>query len=129
MTVTKTINIKAAPGKVWDYVNDLSKWPQWAIHNVFDAVPGDNGCWLMKGPRGVSKVTMNSNRATGILDHDFIDPGEGHWQVPCRVVAANEGAHFMISFTKPVQMPDEAFEMGMKLLDEELLQLRNRLEG
>ena len=33
-TVTKTINIKTDPDKVWDYVNDLLKWAEWAIYNV-----------------------------------------------------------------------------------------------
>ena len=127
-TVTKTINIKASPDKVWDYFNDLSKWPIWAIHNVKSAKQGQNGYWLMEGPRGISKVKMNSNKATGILDHDFIDPGEGHWKVPCRVVLGSEGSHLMITFTKPDQMPDKAFEMGMKLLDEELIKLKEVLE-
>ena len=36
-TVTKTINIKARPYKVWKFVNDLSLWPKWAIHNVLSA--------------------------------------------------------------------------------------------
>jgi hypothetical protein len=129
MTLTKTINIKASPDKVWDYVNDLSKWPQWAIHDVKTSRKGENGFWLIDGPRGTSKVRMNSNKATGILDHDFIDPGEGHWIVPCRVVAGSEGTHFMITFTKPEQMPDEAFKTGMKMLDEELLKLKELLEN
>ena len=128
ITVTKTVNIKASTDKVWDYVNDLSKWAEWAIHNVNSVRQGDNGFWLMDGQRGTSKVKMKSDKATGILDHDFIDPGEGHWSVPCRVVAGNLGSHFMITFTKPEQMPDEAFEMGMKLLDEELLKLKEVLE-
>lgn len=128
ITVTKTINIKADPDKVWSYVNDLSKWPQWAIHNVMSSKPGDNGYWLMEGPRGTSKVKMSSDKSAGILDHDFIDPGEGHWKVPCRVVAGNLGSHFMITFTKPEQMPDEAFEMGMKMLEEELIKLKESVE-
>jgi hypothetical protein len=128
ITLTKTVNIKAIPRKVWDYVNDLSKWADWAIHNVTTVRQGDNGFWLMAGPRGTSKVKMNSDKSTGILDHDFIDPGEGHWTVPCRVVAGNLGSHFMITFTKPEQMPDEAFAMGMKLLDEELLKLKEVIE-
>lgn len=129
ITVTKTINIDASPEKVWTYVNDLSQWSQWAIHNVNSVRPGKDGFWLMEGPRGTSKVKMNSNRTTGLLDHEFIDPGEGHWVVPCRVVAGSEGAHFIITFTKPEQMPDEAFEMGMKLLDEELIQLKKVIEN
>jgi hypothetical protein len=128
ITVTKTINIKANPDKVWDYINDLSKWAEWAIHNVKSVRQGDNGFWLMDGLRGTSRVKMNSDKTTGILDHDFIDPGEGHWKVPCRVVAGNLGSHFMITFTKPEQMPDEAFQMGMKMLDEELLKLKEVLE-
>lgn len=128
ITVTKTVNIKASPDKVWDFVNDLSQWKNWAIHNVFNSHQGDNGWWLMDGPRGTSKVKMNSNRTLGILDHEFIDPGEGHWVVPCRVVAGSEGSHFMITFTKPEPMPKEAFEMGMKLLDEELLKLKEFME-
>ena len=128
ITVTKTVNIKASIDKVWDYVNDLSKWAEWAIHNVNNVRQADYGFWFMDGPRGTSKVKMKSDKTTGILDHDFIDPGEGHWSVPCRVVAGNLGSHLMITFTKPEQMPDEAFEMGMKLLDEELLKLKDVLE-
>ena len=63
----------------------------------------------MDGPRGTSRVKMNSDKTTGILDHDFLDPSERHWKVPCRVVAGNLGSHFMITFTKPEQMPNEAF--------------------
>lgn len=128
ITTTKTVNIKASSDKVWDYVNDLSKWAEWAIHNVQSVRQGENGFWLMDGPRGTSKVKMSSDKTTGILDHDFIDPGEGHWKVPCRVVEGNLGSHFMITFTKPEQMPDEAFDMGMRMLDEELHKLKEVLE-
>ncbi|MFY0255585.1 DUF1398 family protein [Chitinophaga sp. 30R24] len=128
-TITKTINIKANPGLVWDYVNNLSLWAEWAVHNVKKVSGGEDGFYLMEGPRGISKVKMRSDKSLGILDHDFIDPGEGHWRVPCRVVAGNEGAHFMITFTKPVQMPEEAFEVGMKQFDDELAQLKSILEA
>ena len=127
-TVTKTVNIRTSPDKVWDFVSDLSQWKNWAIHNVYNSQPDDNGWWLMDGPRGTSKVKMHGNKTLGILDHEFIDPGEGHWVVPCRVVEGNECAHFMITFTKPKPMPDDAFEMGMKLLDEELQKLKEFLE-
>lgn len=128
ITVTKTVNINANPDKVWDFVSDLTQWKNWAIHNVFNSQVGDNGWWLMEGPRGTSKVKMHGNKALGILDHEFVDPGEGHWIVPCRVVAGSEDTHFMITFTKPEPMPDEAFETGMKLLDEELQKLKEFME-
>ena len=128
ITVTKTVNIKAPTDKVWAYINDLSKWAEWAIHNVKSVKQGENGIWLMEGQRGISKVKMHSDKTSGLLDHDFIDPSEGHWKVPCRVVAGSEGSHLMITFTKPEQMPDEAFEMGMKMLDEELAKLKEIME-
>jgi hypothetical protein len=128
-TLTKSINIQTSPEKVWAFVNDLSQWPRWAIHNVINSKKGENGFWLMEGPRGISKVKMNADESLGILDHDFIDPAEGHWIVPCRVFAGSEGAHFMITFTKPVQMPDEAFGLGMRQVDEELLKLKEIMEG
>ena len=70
---------------------------------------------------------MNSDKTTGVLDHDFIDQ-EGYWKVPCRVVVGNLGSHFMITFTKPELMPDDAFETGMKALDDEVLKLKEILE-
>ncbi|MBC7749365.1 MAG: SRPBCC family protein [Methylotenera sp.] len=128
ITVTKTVNIKAPTDKVWVYINDLSKWTEWAIHNVKSVKQGENGIWHMEGPRGTSKVKMHSDKTSGLLDHEFIDPSEGHWKVPCRVVEGSEGSHLTITFTKPEQMPDEAFETGMKMLDEELAKLKEIIE-
>lgn len=51
----------------------------------------------------------------------------GHWEVAYRVVSRNLGSHFMITFTKPEQIPDEAFEIGMKMLNEELSKLKEIL--
>lgn len=126
--LTKTIFIHADPARIWEYVNDLSKWPEWAIHNVNNSKPGNDGYFLMDGPRGTSKVKIHSDKKTGILDHDFIDPAEGHWVVPCRVVAMNGGALFIISFTKPAPMSDEDFNTGMKLFDDELAMLKKITE-
>lgn len=128
-TITKTINISASVESVWTYVSNLSKWAEWAIHNVYNVKPAEDNFWLMEGPRGISRVKMYSNRQLGLLDHDFIDPAEGHWNVPCRVVASNNGAHFMITFTKPGPVSDEAFLQGMQLIDEELLKLKQILES
>lgn len=47
ITLTKTINIEASPDKVWDFVNDLSRWAEWAIHNVKSTRQGEMGFWLM----------------------------------------------------------------------------------
>jgi hypothetical protein len=60
---------------------------------------------------------------SGILDHDFIDPMEGKWTVPARVVRTSTGSLFIMTLKKPDGMPHEAFERGLKELDDELAQL------
>ena len=127
-TLTKTINIQASPERVWTFLNDLANWPQWAVHNVFSATPGENGYWNMEGPRGTQHVKMLSNQEFGILDQEFNDPVEGNWLVPCRVVAGSEGAHFMMTFTKPAAMPDEPFYNAVKLIEQEMGKLKELLE-
>ena len=56
----------------------------------------------------------------GILDHDFIDPIEGKWTVPSRLVPTSTGSVFTMTLEKPVGMPDEAFRRGLEGLDDEL---------
>ncbi|TGE03767.1 SRPBCC family protein [Hymenobacter fodinae] len=128
-TVTKTINIQTSPERVWEFINDLANWPQWAIHNVLSAAPGENGYWNMAGPRGIQHVKMRSNRELGILDQEFNDPVEGNWLVPCRVVAGSEGAHFMMTFTKPAVLADEPFYQAVELIEQEMSKLKELLES
>jgi hypothetical protein len=68
-------------------------------------------------------LQIRSIEEHGILDHDFIDPKEGKWTVPARVVPLSTGSMFMMTLEKPTGMPDDAFELGLKGLDEELAQL------
>ncbi|MBL8852218.1 MAG: hypothetical protein JNG89_21275 [Planctomycetaceae bacterium] len=59
----------------------------------------------------------------GILDHDFIDAQEGKWTVSARVVPVSTGSLFLMTLESPAGMPDEAFERGLKELEDELIQL------
>ena len=61
--------------------------------------------------------------AHGILDHDFIDPREGRWTVPARVVPTSNGTVFIMTLEKPEGMPGAVFQRGLQELDEELGEL------
>jgi hypothetical protein len=128
-TITKIINIRTTPERVWEFLHNLANWPQWAIHNVFSATPGENGYWNMEGPRGIQHVKLRANQEFGILDQEFNDPMEGNWLVPCRVVAGSAGAHFMMTFTKPEVMPDEPFYKAVELIEQEMGKLKELLES
>jgi hypothetical protein len=85
--------------------------------------------WEIQTPRGPGKLVPRYDRASGILDHEFVDPKEGSWQVSARIVPA--GAHdsvYMITLVKPPSMPEEAFRRGLPLVEEELRTIRRILQ-
>jgi hypothetical protein len=68
------------------------------------------------------------DQAAGILDHEFIDPKEGSWQVSARMVPAGANdSIYMITLARPPSMPEEAFRQGMPLVEEELQTMRRIL--
>lgn len=129
MTLTKFININCPVEKAFDFVANAANWPQFAIHNVFSVKPAEDGYWLMETPRGEGKLKVHPQMKYGLLDHEFVDKGEGKWVVPARVVPTPEGCHLMMTFSKPPALTDQLFEQGMKLLDEELATLKKILEA
>jgi hypothetical protein len=128
MTVTKSININCSVEKAFEFVADAANWPKFAIHNVFSIQPAGDGYWLMETPRGEGKLKIYPQQQYGLLDHEFLDKGEGKWTVPARVVPTPDGCHLMMTFSKPAGLPTLLFEEGMKLLEEELATLKKILE-
>ena len=128
MTVTKTININCSADKLFEFLANPANWSLYAIHNVQSIQQNEKGDWIIQTPRGAGKLIIYPNKLPGILDHDFIDAGEGKWTVPARVISTPSGCHLMMTFTKPDNFPLQMFEHGMKLLEEELLVLKKLLE-
>ena len=83
--------------------------------------------WQIQTPRGAGRLIPHYNRRSGILDHEFVDPKEGSWEVSARIVPARtRDSVYMITLVKPPSMPDEAFRQAMPLVEEEL-QTMNRI--
>jgi hypothetical protein len=121
--VTKSIPLLCSPQAAWKLLADGGQWPHWAIRNVLASKPVGEARWEIQTPRGPGVLQIRGVEAYGILDHDFIDPKEGKWTVPARVVPLSTGSVFIMTLEKPAGMPDEAFERGLKELDDELAQL------
>lgn len=126
--VTKTVFINARPETVFAFLNQGENWQKFSIHNIYAIRPTGEGDWNIETPRGPGRLRLKTNATFGIVDHEFIDPREGTWQVPARVVSADDGAVFMMTLTRPTQMPETAFQNGMKKLDEELATLKQLIE-
>lgn len=126
--VTKTIFINARPETVFAFLNQGENWQKFSIHNISSIRPTGEGDWNIETPRGPGRLRLKSNAMFGIVDHEFIDPREGSWKVPARVVPAGEGSVFMMTLTKPDPMSEIAFQDGMTKLDEELATLKQIIE-
>lgn len=130
MSVTKTVQIARSAAESYDFIGDPATMPQWAIHNVKAIRDLGNGRWEMDTVRGKGMLIPHYDKSTGILDHEFIDAGEGRWQVTGRVVpvGAMESVYIM-TLSKPDGLPVEMFEAGMRLMDDELAALKSCIES
>jgi hypothetical protein len=130
VSVTKYVQIERPAVDAYAFLADPATMPKWAIHNVKSIKQVGNGRWEMDTPRGTGFLVPHYQKPNGILDHDFIDAGEGFWSVTARAVPIGASTSvYMITLTKPDAMPMEAFEGGMKLMDEELTALKACIEA
>lgn len=129
-SVTKSIQIGRPADVAYGFIADPATMPQWAVHNVKSIRPASGGRWEMETPRGPGWLVPRYEKAHGILDHEFLDAGEGRWQVAARIVPISASdSVYMITLTRPQALPVEAFEMGMKLMDDELAALKSCVEA
>jgi hypothetical protein len=130
VSVTKYVQIERPVADAYAFLADPATMPKWAIHNVKSIKPVGNGRWEMDTPGGRGYLVPHYQKSNGILDHDFIDAGEGFWSVTARAVPIGTSTSvYMITLTKPDTMPTEAFEGGMKLMDDELTALKTCIEA
>lgn len=130
ITATKTIQIGRSAVEGFDFIADPETMPQWAIHNVKAIRKLEGGRWEMETPRGKAILVPRYERAGGILDHEFIDSDEGVWRVSARIVPAGPSESvYIMTLPKPDPMPAEAFEAGMRLMDDELTALKLCIES
>jgi hypothetical protein len=129
-TKTKSVAIAAEPAKVFAYLAQAEKWPEWAVHTLKSVGRRDEkDVWDVETLRGPGKLKLNLDEANGILDHDFIDGDRTKWIVPGRLVPCADGSLVIMTFLKPTTMSVSDFASGMAQIDEELATLRVNVEA
>jgi hypothetical protein len=130
MFVTKTIPIARSAEDGYDFIANPETMPQWAIHNVKGIRKLDGNRWEMETPRGKAILIPRYEKRNGILDHEFIDASEGLWPVAARIVPAGPSESiYIMMLPKPDNLPADAFEAGMGLMDDELAALKDCIES
>ncbi len=99
--------------------------PKRPIHNVKAIRSLGQNEWEIQTPSGAGRLIPNYRQTLGILDHEFVDPKEGSWEVSARIVPAGpKNSVYMITLVKPSSMPEETFRQGIPLVEEELQTMR-----
>ena len=130
MSITKTVQIERPAAESYAFIAAPETMPQWAIHNVKAIRKVDGARWEIQTLRGKATLIPHYEERNGILDHEFIDAGEGVWHVTTRVVPVGPSESvYTMTLPKPENMPAEAFEAGMRLIDDELAALKACIES
>jgi hypothetical protein len=128
-SVTLSVQIACAAAEAYRFIADAAAMPQWAIHNVKAIRPVGQNEWEIQTPRGAGRLFPHYDQQFGILDHEFVDPKEGSWEVSARIVpAGTKESVYMITLVKPPSMSEEAFMQGMPLVEEELATMKRILD-
>jgi hypothetical protein len=129
VSVTKTVQIERPAAECYAFIAAPETMPRWAIHNVRAIRKLDGTRWEMETPRGKATLIPRYEERNGILDHEFIDAAEGVWHVTGRVVPLGPSESvYTMTLPKPENMPAEAFEAGMRLMDDELAAIEACIE-
>ena len=128
-SMTLSVQIACPAADAYQFIADPTTISQWAIHNVKSIRPVGQNEWEIQTPRGTGRLTPHYDHASGILDHEFVDPKEGSWEVSARIVPGGaKDSIYMITLVKPPSMPEEAFRRGTPLVEEELQTMSRLLE-
>ena len=125
---TATVYIAATPAKVFEYVRVPENQPTWAVNFVRSTRPTGGGRYVMETPAGPMVYRVEADPTRGTIDFIVDGPG-GDSILPARVVPQGQGAIFTFTITRTPDMNDQAWEGGLRGLDEELEHLKRLLES
>jgi hypothetical protein len=125
---TKSVDLRVAPERAFDFLNEPTNRPKWAVVNMKSVKPAGTDGWHETETRqGKGRLGMRSNKILGILDHLWKDP-QASWTVPARIIANGLGRTFPMTFFQPPVLDDRAFDAAGKEVDLELNKSKEILE-
>ncbi len=124
---TKSVDIEAAPAKVYTFLADPMNWPRYAVVNLRSVSPGRDGWFKALTKFGEGEIKVDGKEEFGLLDHVWRDP-QATWKVYARVVPNGAGSTFLITLFQPTVMTDPQFDHAMKEMDIEMAKLKEIVE-
>ena len=123
----KSIDIQAAPEKVYGFLSNPMNWPQYAVVNLRSVSPGKDGWFNAVTKFGEGQLKIEGVKELGLFDHVWKDP-QATWKVYSRVVPNSEGSTVMMTLFQPPVMTNEQFDQAMREMDTEINKLKEIME-
>jgi hypothetical protein len=124
----KSVDIEAAPDKVFTFLSNPMRWPEYAVVNLRSVSPGQNGWFKAVTKFGEGEIKVNGIKELGVFDHVWKDP-QATWQVYSRVVPNGDGSTVLMTLFQPAIMTDAQFDQAMREMDIEMAKLKEILEN
>lgn len=124
----KSVDIAAAPDRIFTFLSDPMNWPRYAVVNLKSVSPGRDGWFNAVTKFGEGQIKVDGVKQFGILDHVWRDP-QAAWKVYSRVVPNGEGSTVMMTLFQPPVMTDPQFDQAMKEMDIEMAKLKELMEA
>ena len=117
-TVTRVVN--APHARVFDYMSDIERLPEWATEFARE-LRRDGDDYKVRNGQGEFYFTIRADRATGVIDMYAGPTKDAMALFPTRVVGLPDGssAYSFTMFQGP-DMPDDMFEAQHASLQREL---------
>ncbi|WP_259617205.1 SRPBCC family protein [Paenibacillus doosanensis] len=123
-----SVTIEKPAQRVYDYVSDLNRFPDWATSFCLAVAPAADGWWEMQTPEGPMNIRFVERNDYGVLDH-YVDTGRGEPVLnPMRVIANGSGAEVVFAVFQQPGVPDDSFERDVAMIRRDLETLKSVLE-
>ncbi len=123
----KSVDIAAAPEKVYAFLENPMNWPRYAVVNLKTVSPGKDGWFKAVTKFGEGEIKISGVKDLGVFDHIWRDP-QATWKVYGRVVPNGEGSTTTMTLFQPSVMSDAQFDQAMKEMDIEMAKLKEIME-
>lgn len=125
---TLSVTIQREPGQVYEYVHNLSNFPEWATSFCL-SIRESGERWIMETPEGPATIRFVAKNNYGVLDHYVGTLSGDEILVSMRVVANGSGSEVLFTAFQLPGMSDEKFAEDQGMVWRDMETLKRVLEG
>ena len=125
---TLSVTIMRTPADIYAFVSNPQNLPEWAPSFCRAVGKNTTDGWVAETEEGPVDIRFVEANVLGVLDHYVrLRSGEEIFS-PMRVVQNGEGSEVLFTLFRLPRFSDDQFVRDLRLIERDLLALKNRLE-